>query len=336
MYARALAHLESLRSDGPRLGLSSQGGSLMKRIARLLQTDPSRLSSRPIVSAASGGAMWRVGGAGAMLGVLIAASSAVALVKPPAQPLPEAPAEEVQEAEIVEVQGVPIMLQEGTWVMAQDAVQVEGEFVEADDAQSFAWQLVPAARDEAIVREGHLLRFAVHLDLACAPLIDPEHMPSDGLVHAAKLAYPFNLLQLMPWVAPEAHDVLIKPEMEVAVQPFLRLVERRLAATTLTLVPTVTDAQPINVVRHGDARVRLQSVMEGLRFAAIETTPAQPTTCEPVQWTIDFAPTVPVILDVVEGEGEWVEGVALPSKSVPAEAAKPAPAPKAEPAQPKP
>lgn len=164
LYARALTELEALRgvSAGVRLGLSSNGGSLMKRIVRLIDhQDPGKTARAGLRAALAAGAL------------LASASAAFAMMNPQAAKALEQPAQTVE-------------------VMFEFQPR-EAPSVAVRDAQA----LVDISEQEAIAKT------------------DEGEMPSDELLTAARLMYPFNLFEYMPWIAPAAHD-LIRPADELS------------------------------------------------------------------------------------------------------------------------
>lgn len=257
-YARALAELEALRGSAAAplgLALSSQGGSLMKRIARLTDSHLPRSTARRWELRSLAG--------GAALALLAAGSSAFALAKQ-AAPATTPPTQGSAHTEVIDlVQAMRSFkateaqdAQNVVWVLGQPLETVgEGEWQEVQQADG-VWQgatiEVQGQPMEGVVIEGDeasgqwlalsgQVRFEVMLNLAHQ--IDPEHMPSDGLVQAAKLAYPFNLLGLMPWVAPEATDVLVRPTFEAKEGPAISglLLTRARAVTRVNAVPVLSD-----------------------------------------------------------------------------------------------
>jgi len=346
-YARALAQLESLRSGSPRLGLSSQGGSLMKRIARLIDTQASRAPSR------LAGAAW-----GAALAILAATSAALAM-KPPAeapppgsQPppalAPDDGALRLLEARRLEAE----QLADYAWfeVAANRNDQASPEshqlllsryalaLVQAADAQqqqaqarelaTVTWQralTLEATGDVRVINEDCFItadRLVLELALKPTIEIDPEHMPSDGLVQAAKLAYPFNLLGLMPWVAPEAHEVLIKPAVE---QPGVWLLQREPAQLSLTITPTIeVRAEPVVTTEHVVVRRKAGDHLRLLDALATRAAAVDALTLKRREAAVVNSDTLPAIIRMraLAGQARAAEAAAAAQQAL-SEAEKP-------------
>jgi beta-lactamase regulating signal transducer with metallopeptidase domain len=257
-YARALTELEALRSasisgSGARLGLSSQGGSLMKRIIRLVGEGNDRPRGVP------GDRRSRLSASAALASMLAAASAAFALAQSPrAAVTPPADQALQVEGHLQQADHAYAAAVHAYFGRLHEAAQGETAWLETEDgafALEFAgepgqgvWMLeghvqaeLAAAADAQIAADlgGDIaqlrvaaVRTAVQSRLGCVfdahgqpvllsraatATIDPEKMPSEGLIRAAQYVYPFDLFSLTPWVDPNAQQVLIVPQ----VQPFL-------------------------------------------------------------------------------------------------------------------
>jgi beta-lactamase regulating signal transducer with metallopeptidase domain len=202
LYARALTELETLRgvSARVRLGLSSNGGSLMKRIVRLIDHD----GSRPAAPAKLPATL-------AACALFASASAAFAFMNPQpaaAQEHQPAAAEMLLEPTAqVDAKAAYIERSLRLWDIqrAQAEVEATGEVWHLMNA--VAQQVERASTEFDTVVRPALYQRARFLDTNAQ---DEGEMPSEGLVKAAQLLYPFNVFTWMPWISPEAHQ-LIRP-----------------------------------------------------------------------------------------------------------------------------
>ncbi len=293
-YARALAELEALRGASLRLGLSSQGGSLMKRIARLVGeggsgavgTVRSRLAA-PVATLA-------------LIGVTTAAFALAEAPKERTKPATQGPSQIAQQAESQVRGDICTLAFQG---LVANSVEIAGDSGEMPEGE-YQFVLALDAGEDGVIVEGCPLSIEQQVagetgiarlrwmraaeamvnarELAAAePPIDPANMPTDGLIRAAQYAYPFNLFDLTPWVDPRAHDLLVEPTPTVPVQ--LLLTARALAQygeIKIDLIPQIVELR---------GNVMLKTMHEG-----------DVTTVTADHLTVDFTPApVPV-------EGEWL------------------------------
>jgi beta-lactamase regulating signal transducer with metallopeptidase domain len=254
-YARALTELEALRgaSFGSRLGLSSQGGSLMKRIIRLVGEGDDGPRGMPCDRRS------RLSASAALASTLTTVSAAFALVQSPraaiAPPAEQAPQVEGRLQHANDTHAATVDAYFGR--LQEAAAQGEGAWLETEDGMftlEFAgepgegvWMLEGHVQAEPAIHAAQIaadlgadiaqlrvaaVRTAVQTHLASVldahgqpvllsragtAVIDPEKMPSEGLIRAAQYVYPFDLFSLTPWVDANAQEVLVLPQ----VQPFL-------------------------------------------------------------------------------------------------------------------
>ncbi|MCI0362985.1 MAG: M56 family metallopeptidase [Phycisphaerales bacterium] len=188
LYVRALTELETLRSASAdvRLGLSSNGGSLMKRIVRLIDGHSSRQTVPARLPATLAGCA-----------LLASASAALAFMNAPTVSDRDA-VTEVQEQQVITFSG---MVAPAACELTQTNAEAESLLILQVIADA-SIQLDPSL-------EPMPLR-SVGATLMAANSSDQGEMPSEELLSAARQLYPFNLFELMPWISPSAHD-LIKP-----------------------------------------------------------------------------------------------------------------------------
>jgi beta-lactamase regulating signal transducer with metallopeptidase domain len=244
-YARALAELEALRSVSLRLGLSSQGGSLMKRIVRLVgeRADRSQASLRS-----------RMTGLMAVMTMVGITTAAFALAEAPRNQTP--PATE----EVSPCTG-EVLLRDA--VVLDYVVALEGMCEQEAAGQWLAIEPVHELGQPALT-QWLLAAEALHSakDLAVAePPVDPAHMPSDGLLRAAQYAYPFNLFELTPWVDPRVRDLLVeRPQPAMLRLEFARALVQRQGGFKIDVVPQIV---------HLRGNVRLEATVRGDDHATI-------------------------------------------------------------------
>jgi beta-lactamase regulating signal transducer with metallopeptidase domain len=244
LYARALTELEALRgaSAQARLGIFSNGGSLMKRIVRLLDHQ----GSRPAAPA-------RLHATLAVGALLASASTALAFLNPCAifTHAASAQAEGHQNATDAGVTAsrayVKIALLTDSGSAVESSSDEASAYISHADARTayiaqylraqslepalaeyqatgHVWNLVQALAPE-MEKAAHEFDAMIEARRPAAWLGDATQtgeMPSEALVEVARQFYPLNLFELMPWISPAAYE-LILPEAEESDPKVIRL-----------------------------------------------------------------------------------------------------------------
>jgi beta-lactamase regulating signal transducer with metallopeptidase domain len=194
VYAQALAELETLRADAMQLALSLQGGSLMNRIARLLNVPCPAV--RPLMP-------WRSTAIAAAL-ALTGATAAFALSHQPQAHSTQSSAriDATQDCDIIAECVVQLDLQsDDENALVTDArhsyimLTVDGEIVGGDGEPQFSGSVQAEHAQPAEV--GRMITLQLALQLV------PQPEPIDELIEAEELFYPWDIFEIMLGIEPE-------------------------------------------------------------------------------------------------------------------------------------
>lgn len=242
VYARALADLESLRSVRAQLALSSQGGSLMKRITRLLNipTPTSPRTARPLTAMAA-------------IITLTGASAAFAIAHRPQQANQDAQAEAVLEIVTEDYEDAL-----GTYVDCR----AEIELIEGDElhfGHELHLEVVPIVR----VLNGACTDESSNTLLLWQPELQlHEHVdPLTELIESERLMYPWDIFDLFLGTdtAPAVSSDELNHEVWIATGTELQ-------AQTVTLEIQLQD----DVNGEGQYLLQVVPVLSDLPFAPVE------------------------------------------------------------------